>query len=89
MTSKMVIAVALLAMAGCARNDQLACGPALPPIAALPTPVVATPVLATPAAPPAAAMPMVAAAPVPAPAPTPAELRALNPLENRAAVAGR
>ena len=82
---KIAIALALLAVTGCARTDQLACGPALPPIAAAPA-VVAPPAgVASPTMAPVTA----AAVPVAAPALTPAQIRAMNPLENRAAVAGR
>jgi hypothetical protein len=79
---KAVIVVALLGMAGCARNDQLACGPALPPITttAQAAPAAPASVAAAPAAP--VAVP-VAAAPL-----TPDQKRALE-LQNRAAVAGR
>jgi hypothetical protein len=79
-TGKIAIALALFAVTGCARTDQLACGPALPPIAAAPSPVAPTP---------GAAPVTTAAAPAAAPALTPAQIRAMNPLENRAAVAGR
>jgi hypothetical protein len=80
---KTVIVVALLGMAGCARNDQLACGPALPPITATTqaAPAAAPAVIAvSPAAP--------VAVPVAAAPPTPDQQRALA-LQNRAAVAGR
>jgi hypothetical protein len=86
--AKAVIVVALLGMAGCARNDQLACGPALPPIATA-APVAAPPPGFTAPAPVAAAPAATVATPVAATALTPAQLRALNPMENRAAVAGR
>ena len=80
-TGKIALALALLAVTGCARTDQLACGPALRPIAAAPAPVVATPVAAAPVT--------TAAAPVVAPAAlTPDQIRSMN-LQNRAAVAGR
>ena len=80
-TGKIAIALALLAVTGCARTDQLACGPALPPIAAAPVPVVATPVAATPVV----AAPMAVMAPV---APGPDQRFNAN-MENRAAAAGR
>jgi hypothetical protein len=78
---KTIIVVALLGVAGCARNDQLACGPALPPITST--------VQAAPAAPAAvAAAPAAVAVPVAAAPLTPDQERALA-LQNRAAVAGR
>ena len=89
--TKAVLAITLLSVAACARTEQLACGPALPPIAT--TAQAVPPGFSPPAetAPPAAT-PVAAAAPAAPAAPaalTPAQRRALNPLENRAAVAGR
>ncbi len=78
---KAVIVVALLGMAGCARNDQLACGPVLPPITAAAQAAPAAPV-------PVAAAAAPAAVPVAAAPPTADQQRA-QALQNRAAVAGR
>jgi hypothetical protein len=80
--ARTVIVVALLGMAGCARNDQLACGPALPPITtttqAAPASVIAPVAVAVaPSAVPVAAAPLTA------------EQRRSLAMQNRAAVAGR
>jgi hypothetical protein len=82
--AKAVIVVALLGMAGCARNDQLACGPALPPITTTAQAAPAT--VAAPAS--VAAAPVPAAVPVAA-APLTADQQRSLALQNRAAVAGR
>jgi len=77
---KAAIVMALLGVTGCAGNSQLACGPALPPIA---TAAPAAPVVAAPAVVAVAPAAPVVAAPL-----TPDQQQALA-LQNRAAVAGR
>jgi hypothetical protein len=84
---KAASAIVILLLAGCAR-PQVACGPALPPIAAAPSASLAAAPSTSLAAPPGFTQPP-AAVPQRPPVPVVVQAPPPNPLDNVAAMGGR